>query len=215
MKTCLAAVLILALCATTARAQYSSAKRMARDAENKINERHRGAEEGAPPPGLPPRGAAAPQTAPAGQPPAQTPPAVAPPVKPASQQVAAAKLKADITEAHGKGEASTELKKQFVADLAAAVQGRSRPSPAALEKFGSGLLPALAAKNVSLAGMDKMIKAIIVSLNSAGLSPARLQELNNEVQAVLTQAGVPAADINSAAQNLAAVVSEIQGGVGK
>lgn len=214
MTTCLVPLLVLALCASTACAQYSTAKRMARDAENKINERHKSAEEGAPPPGLPARrGATAPTPPP---PPAPTPqPAVAAPVKPSSQQVAAAKLKADIAEAHSKGEASADLKKQFVADLAVAVQGRSRPSPAALEKFGSGLLTALAAKNVSLAGTDKLIKAIIVSLNSAGLSATRLQELNNEVQSLLAQAGVPASDVSLASQNLAAVVSDIQSGVGK
>ena len=206
MKNLAAILLTMVLLAGNASAQYSTAKRMARDLPGKINERHNAAEEGAPPPGLPPKlGAAQPAT-----PPAQAPQPVAAPIKPTTQQLAASKLKADITEAHTKGEATAEMKKQFVTDLAAAAQGRSQPSAAALAKFGESLLAALAAKNITLTEDAKMIKAIVVSLNSAGLSAARLQELNDEVQAVLTKAGVPVGEASLAAQNLAAVVSDIQ-----
>lgn len=210
MKILAAILTVTALLVGDASAQYSSAKRQASSLEGKINERHRAAEDGAPPPGLPPRpGSAQPATPPASAP--QPPPASAP-IKPTSQQLAASKLKADIAEAHKQGAATAELKKQFAGNLAAAVSGSSRPSAAALAKFGDGLLSALAAKNVSLAEDTKLIKAIVTSLNSKGLSATRLQEINDEVQGWLTKAGVPAGDATLNAQNLAGVVAEVQNG---
>lgn len=210
MKTLLAILTATSLLAGSASAQYSSAKRQAGSLEGKINERHKAAEDGAPPPGLPPKPGSARPTAPPA--PAAQPPPAAAPIKPTSQQVAAAKLKADIVETRKQGAATAELKKQFAADLAAAVSGSSRPSAAALTRFGDGLLTALAAKDVALTDDTKLIKAIITSLNSKGLSATRLQEINDEVHAWLTKAGVPAGDATLTAQNLAGVVAEIQNG---
>lgn len=207
MKTLVAILTVTTLLIGNADAQYSSAKRQAGSLEGKINERHKAAEDGTPPPGLPPKSGSA-QTPPPPPPPV---PAAAP-IKPSSQQMAATKLKADITAARAKGEATAELKKQFAADLAAAVSGSSRPSPAALAKFGDGLLTALVPRSVALTDDTKLIKAIIVSLNSKGLSATRLHEINNEFQTLLTKAGVAAGDATLAAQNLADVVTEVQNG---
>ena len=206
MKTLVAILLTMSLLVSNASAQYSSAKRQARGLESKINDRHNAAEDGAPPPGLPPK----PGTA---QPASPTPPTAQPanaPIKPTTQQLAASKLKSDIAAAHTNGVATAEMKHQFVIDLASAAQGRSQPSAVALAKFGEALLTSLAAKNIALTEDTKLIKAIVVSLNSAGLYPARLQELNDEVQAVLIKAGVPTGEASVASQNLAVVVSDIQ-----
>lgn len=208
MKTLVAILTVTALLIGSASAQYSSAKRQAGSLEGKINERHKAAEDGAPPPGLPPKSGSAQTSKPA---PPPVPPAAAP-IKPTSQQLAATKLKADIAAARAKGEATAELKRQFAADLAAAVSGSSRPSPAALAKFGDGLLTALVPKSVALTDDTKLIKAIIASLNSKGLSATRLQEINDEFQALLTKAGMAAGDASLAAQNLAGVVTEVQNG---
>lgn len=212
MKTLVPVLLAVALVAGTASAQnVGRLKQKARDLPGKMTERHNGAENGAPPPGPPPK----PGTA---QPPSTTPTAPQPaaaPIKPTTQQQAVAKLRADIAEVHTKGEATAELKKQFTRDLAAAAQGSGQPAAATVAKFGEGLLTALAAKNVSLADDAKLVKAIVVSLNSVGLSASRQQELNDEIQAVLTKAGVPAGEVSLAGQNLAAMVAEIQSSAAK
>jgi hypothetical protein len=208
MKTSVAVLFVALLMAGNGSAQYARIQQKARDLPGKINERHNAAEDGAPPTGLPPRPGAAQPASPPG-----APPAVAAPIKPSTQQQAATKLKADIAEARARGEATSEMKKQFAQDLSAAAQGSSRPSPAALAKFGDSLLPSLAAKQVKLTDDTKLIKAIVVSLNSGGLSGSRLQEINEEVQAVLTKSGVPPGEVSVVGQNLGAVVTEIQSGV--
>lgn len=202
----LVAVLLLAilLMAGNASAQYAPLKQKARDFGGKMTERHNAAENGTPPPGLPPKSGTAQPASPAtAQPPAA-------PIKPSTQQQAATKLKADIAEARAKGEATAELKKQFAQDLSAAAQGSSRPSLAALTRFGESLLTAVAAKKITLTDDTKLVKNVVVSLNSAGLSPARLQEINDEVQTVLTKSGVSTGETSLVAQHLSAVVAEIQ-----
>jgi hypothetical protein len=209
MKTLVAVLVLAILMAGNASAQYAPLKQKARDFGGKMTERHNGAAEGAPPPGLPPKpGAAQPASPPAVQPPAA-------PIKPSSQQQAATKLKADIAEARAKGEATAELKKQFALDLSAAAQGNSRPSLAALTKFGESLLTSVAAKKTGPADDAKLVKNVVVSLNSAGLSASRLQEINEEVQAVLSKSGVPAGETSLIGQNLGAVVAEIQSSAAK
>ena len=209
MKTLVAVLLLALLTAGSASAQYARIKQKARELPDKINERHNAAENGAPPPGLPPKPGVAQPAAPAAAP----PPAA--PIKPSTQQQAATKLKADIAEVRAKGEATAELKKQFAQDLSAAAQGSSRPSPAALTKFGGSLLTAVAAKKVTLTDDAKLVKSVVVSLNSAGLSASRLQEINEELQAVLTKSGVPAGETSLVAQDLGVVVAEIQSQVAK
>lgn len=211
MKTPVAILLTMSLVVINTSAQYSGAARQARGLQGKINDRHNAAEDGAPPPGLPPK----PGTALPAPPAAQPPPPVVAPIKPTSQQLAAAKLKADIVEARAKGAVTAEMKKQFFTDLAAAAQGRGQPSVGALTKLGEALLTSLAAKNIALTEDTRLVKAIVVSLNSGGLSATRLQELNDEVQALLTKAGVPSDEASLTGQKLAAVVADIQIGATK
>ena len=214
MKTLVAVLLSGVLMAGNAGAQYAPLKQKARDLPGKMTERHNAAAEGAPPSGLPPKSGVGQPAPPPGSAPG-APPAAAAPIKPSSQQQAATKLKGDIAEARAKGEATAEMKKQFVQDLSAAAQGSSRPSAAALTKFGESLLTALAAKSITLADDTKLVKSVVVSLNSAGLSPSRLQEINDEVQAVLTKSGVAPGETSFVAQNLGAVVAEIQSSAAK
>ena len=209
MKSLVAVLLLAILMAGNASAQYAPLKQKARDFGGKMTERHNGAADGAPPPGLPPKpGAAQPASPATAQPPAA-------PIKPSTQQQAATKLKADIAEARAKGEATAELKKQFALDLSAAAQGNSRPSLAALTKFGESLLTVVAAKSITLTDDTKLVKSVVVSLNSAGLSASRLQEINEEVQAVLTKSGVSPGETSLVAQHLGAVVAEIQSSAAK
>lgn len=210
MKTVVGITMALLVTSVAVNAQYVRAIEKAKQANSQVNQRQNEAlNEGSNSAAQP--GAAKPANP---QQPATTAPAAAP-IKPSTQQQAATKLKADITEAHTKGEVTAEMKKQFATDLGAAAMGSYRPSPAALAKLSDALLPAVAAKNVSHADDAKLVKAIVVSLNSAGLSSSRLQELNDEVQGVLTKAGVPAGDAAVIGQNLAAAVGEIQTSAGK
>lgn len=215
MKTLVAVLLSGVLMVGNACAQYAPLKQKARDLPGKMTERHNAAAEGAPPPGLPPKSGAGQPVPPPGTAPGAPPAAAAAPIKPSSQQQAATKLKADIAEARAKGEATAEMKKQFVQDLSSAVQGSSRPSAAALDKFGESLLTPLAVKNATPPDDTKLVKAIVVSLNCAGLSAARLQEINDEVQTVLTKSGVSSAAASLVGQNLGAVVADIQSGAAK
>lgn len=193
-------------------AQYSRIKDKARSLPGQMTERHNAAADGAPPanppPGAPSRNAPA-------QPP---PPPVAAPVaavKPGAQQLAATKLKADLAAAHAKGEATDEMKKEFAQDLAAAISGSSRPSPATLAKFGDSLLPTVAAKEVALTSDAKLVQNIVISLNCSGLSSTRLKEIADEVETVLTKSGVPAGAAGVVKQNLGAVAAEVQSGASK
>jgi hypothetical protein len=195
------AVMIISL---TAEAQYVRAIQRAKEVSGQVTQRQKSADNESAP-GAPAQPAAKPAT----------PQPVVAPVKPSTQQQAATKLKADIAEARIKGEATADLKKQFVQDLAVAALGHSKPSPAALAKFGEALLPAVAAKNVTLTDDSKLVKAIVVLLNSAGLPSTRLQELNDEVQGVLAKAGVSTADVGSIGEDLSAVAAEIQSGASK
>ena len=220
MKSPAPLILATVLMAGIASAQYAPIKQRARDASAATTERQNVTPEGNPGPnayssryGLKP--GQAPGALPPGAPPAAQPavPVVpAAPVKPSAQQTAATKLKTDITEARAKGEATTDMKKQFVQDLAALAQGRIHPSPGTVSRFGESLLTTLAAKNASSADDTKLVKALMVCFNSAGLPPARLQELNAEVKAVLTKSGAPDAEVTLIGENLAAVVSDIQSG---
>jgi len=209
MKSPVAVLLLAIVMAGNASAQYARIQQKARDLPGKINERHNAAENGAPPPGLPQKAGT---TQPAS--PASTQPPAAP-IKPSTQQQAATRLKADLVEARAKGEATAELKKQFVQDLSAAAQGNSRPSLAALTKVGESLLTAVAAKKNTPADDAKLVKNIVVSLNSAGLSASRLQEINEEVQAVLAKSGVSPGETSRIAQQLGAAVVDIQSGGAK
>ena len=124
-------------------------------------------------------------------------------------------MKADLAAAHAKGEATDEMKKEFAKDLAAAVSGSSRPSPAALAKFGDGLLPAIAAKGVTLTSDAKLVQNIVISLNCAGLSSTRLKEIADEVETILTKSAVPPGEAANVKQNLGAVSAEVQSGATK
>ena len=203
--------MVVGLLTGRADAQYSRIKEKARALPGQMTERHNAAADGAPPPGLPPKSAP-------GQPPAPppaTPVAPVAPVKPSTQQLAATKLKADLASAHAKGEATDEMKKQFAQDLSAAISGSSRPSPAALAKFGDSLLPTVSAKGVVLTSDAKLVQNIVISLNCAGLSSTRLKEIADELETVLTKSGVPPAEAGIVKQNLAAVAAEVQSGGSK
>lgn len=209
MKRTIAVLLVTAFCGLNASAQFSRVKEKARNLDDKMTERHNGAENGAPPPGPPPKvGTAKPAAPTAPQP-------VAAPVKPSTQQQAATKLKADIAAARARGEVTAEAKKQFAQDLKLAVMGSSQPSPATLEKFSEDFLPAIAAKNVTPASDAKIVQNIVVSLNCAGLSASRLTEITGEMERALTKAGAPTVEAAKAAQGLTAIIAEVQGGVAK
>src|SRR5688572_29129271 len=153
MKRTIAVLLITVFCGIHVQAQYSRLKDKARNLDDKINERHNAAENGAPPPGLPPKAGAAKTAAPAA-----TPQPIVAPVKPGNQQQAATKLKADIAAARAQGEVTDEAKKQFAQDMKLAVMGSSQPSPATLAAFAESFLPAVAAKNVSSASDAKLVQ---------------------------------------------------------
>ena len=210
MKTWIAILAIAGILAGNASAQYSKIKEKARSLPGQMTERHNAAADGAPPaapsPGAPSRNAPAPPA---------TPPAPVTAVKPSAQQLAATKLKADLAAAHAKGEATDEMKKEFAQDLAAAVSGNSRPSPATLAKFGDSLLPTVAAKEVALTSDAKLVQNIVISLNCTGLSGSRLTEIADEVETVLTKSGVPAGAAGVVKQNLGALAAEIQSGANK
>jgi hypothetical protein len=206
MKRILVVLLLTAFCGLQAQAQYSRLKDKARNLDDKINERHNAAENGAPPPGPPPKAGAANAAAPR--------PVVAP-VKPGNQQQAATKLRADIAAARAQGEVTDEAKKQFAQDLKLAVMGSSQPSAAALAAFTESFLPAVTAKNVTPASDTKLVQNIVISLNCAGLSASRMAEITGEMQSALTKAGAPAPDAAKAAEGLSAIIAEVQGGGSK
>ena len=217
MKSPVAILLAALLMAGHTFAQYAPIKQRARDASEKTTERQNATAEGAPPPGPgSPYARYGPRPGqPPGAPPAEpaqpaAPVAPAAPVKPSTQQTAATKLKTDIAEARGKTEATADMKKQFVQDLGAAAQGRCRPSSGSLTRFGESLLTTVVAKPAAPADDAKLVKALVVSLNSAGLPAARSKEINDEVRAMLTKSGVTEAEASLVAQNLGAVVSDIQ-----
>lgn len=205
-------------------AQYAPIKERAREASATTTARQNVTAEGAPTPGVPPGYAAryglrpstppsgAPPGTPPGAPPAGEPAAPATPIKPSAQQTAATKLKTDITEARAASAVTADMKKQFVQDLNAVAKGHVRPSSGTVTRFGESLLATLPAKTASPADDTKLVKALVVSFNSAGLPPARLQELNDEVRTLLTKSGVMEADASVVAENLRAVVSDIQSG---
>ncbi len=198
-----------------ANAQYTTPQQRAKNVSSKTTEQQNTAAQTDPYSryGIrPPAPGAPPGTSPGTPPPAAPPVAPAPPVKPSGQQVAATKLKADIGEARGKGEVNADMKKQFVTDLNAVAQGRVRPSSGTVTRFGESLLTSLAGKTATAAEDTKLVKAIVVSFNSAGLSASRVQELNAEVRGVLTKSGIAAADAMTVGENLSAVVSDIQSG---
>lgn len=209
MNRTLVVLLLTAFCSLHAQAQYSRVKDKARGLDDKINERHNAAENGAPPPGPPPKAGTANPAAPA------TPPTIVAPAKPSNQQQAATKLKADIAAARARGEVTDEAKKQFAQDMKLAVMGSSQPSPAALTAFADIFLPAVAAKKVSSASDAKLVQNIVISLNCAGLSASRMTEIAGEMESALTKAGAPAPDAAKAAQGLTAIIAEVQGGAGK
>jgi hypothetical protein len=209
MKRIIAGLILIAFCSVQARAQYSRVKDKARSLDDKMTERHNAAENGAPPPGLPPKTGPAKPAAPA---PPQT---IVAPVKPSNQQQAATKLKADIAASRARGEVTDEAKKQFAQDLKLAVMGSSQPSPAALTAFTESFLPAVAAKNVSPAGDAKLVQNVVISLNCAGLSASRMAEIAGEMESALTKAGAPAPDAAKAVQGLTAIIAEVQGGASK
>ena len=218
MKTTALVLLTTLLLVGLANAQYTTPQQRARNVSSKMTEQQNtaaqtdpyssryGIRPPAPAPGAPPG------SPPGTPPPAAAPVAPAPPVKPSAQQLAATKLKTDIGEARGKGEVTADMKKQFVTDLNAVAQGRVRPSPGSVTRFGESLLTSLAGKSALAAEDAKLVKALVVSFNSAGLPAARLQELNAEVRGVLTKSGVAAADATLVGENLSAVVSDIQSG---
>lgn len=209
MKRTIAVLLVTAFCGLQAQAQYSRLKDKARNLDDKINERHNAAENGAPPPGPPPKAGTAKPAAPAT---AQT---VVAPVKPSNQQQAATKLKADIAAARARGEVTDEAKKQFSQDMKLAVMGSSQPSPSTLTAFAESFLPAVAAKSVSPASDAKLVQNIVISLNCAGLSATRMTEIAGEMEGALAKAGAPAPAAAKAAQGLTAIIAEVQGGAGK
>lgn len=209
MKRTITVLLLIACCGFQAQAQYSRLKDKARNLDDKINERHNAAENGAPPPGLPPKAGTAKPAAPA------VPQPVVAPVKPGNQQQAATKLKADIAAARAHGAVTDEAKKQFAQDLKLAVMGSTQPSPATLTAFAESFLPAVAARNVSPASDTKLVQNIVISLNCAGLSASRLAEITGEMERTLAKAGAPAPDAAIAGQRLAAIIAEVQGGASK
>lgn len=220
MKSPIPILLTAILLANIASAQYANSIRKANEVSGKMTaQQNAAAAEGTPPPGPSPydrygKRPGQPPGAPVpGAPPAEQPAApVAPvaPVKPSAQQLAATKLKTDIAEARGKSEVSADMKKQFEKDLAAVAQGRVRPSPGSVGRFGESLLAALAGKTATAVDDAKLVKAIVVSFNSAGLPASRTQEINNEVRTLLTKSGASAADASVVGENLSAVVSDLQ-----
>lgn len=211
MKTTASVLLTTLLLGGLAHAQYTTPQQRARNVSGRMTEQQNTAAQTdvysrygirPPAPGVPP-----------GEPPAAppaTPVPTAPPIKPSAQQVAATKLKADIGEARGKGEVTAEMKKQFVHDLEAVAQGRIRPSSGSVTRFGESLLTAIAGKTATASEDAKLVKAIVISFNSAGLPAARVQEINAEVRGVLTKSGVASADASVVGENLSAVVSDIE-----
>ncbi len=215
MKKTIALFLVVAAACGPAVAQYGNVKQKARDVNNRINERHNAAGEGAPPPGYAERYGIRPGT-PAPQPAAPAAPAAAPPVaapaKPSTQQQAATKLKADIAAVRTKGEVSAEDKKQFIEDLQLAVLGKSRPSHTTLTQFTDGFLPVIAAKGTTAANDAKIVQNLVVALNCAGLSGTRTKEIVGEVEGALTRSGAAAPEAGKASEKLGIIMVEIQGG---
>lgn len=210
MRRIVASLLMAALCSVQVQAQFSRVKDKARNLDDKMTERHNSAENGAPPPpGAPPKTGAAKPATPA------TPLPLAAPAKPSTQQQAATKLKADIAAARAKGEVTEEAKKQFAQDLKLAVMGSSHPTPATLNTFAESFLPTAAGRDVSPANDARIVQNIVVSLNCAGLSASRMAEIRGELESSLTKSGAPAAAAAKAAQDLAAIIAEVQGGGAK
>lgn len=203
MKKYFFALAALVLSASAVFAGMETIPQRARDLGPKINQRHQDAMEGAP-------------AAPAGKPaPAAQPQPPAAPPTPTTAQQSLAKLKADIAAVRKSGKPAPEQKKEFVNDLFAAVRGNSQPSPAAVAKFAGSFLSAVAPKSVALTNDTKVVQAIILSLNSGGLSMTRLSEINDEFAQHLTTAGLTAGDAASVAADLKAVVADIQKNLGR
>ncbi len=129
---------------------------------------------------------------------------------PPPQQQTATMLKADLAAVRAKGQTTPELKQEFVKHLSVAVRGSAQPSSLALDKFADSLLAAIATKDVSSTNDARLVQNVIVTLNSAGLSSRRTQEIADEVQAALMAAGVPSDAASTAASDLKNIGTEVQ-----
>lgn len=202
MKTLCAALVVFSVVTGQAFAQAEFAvKQRAKQLSNENNARQGVAPSSASPQSKAPSPSSTAET---------TAPLTAPP-----QQQSAAMLKADLAAVRAKGQATPELKQQFVKDLFAAVRGSAQPSSSALNKLADSLLTAVATKGFSPTNDTRLVQNIIVALNSAGLSSTRTQEIADEFQASMEKAGVPSGDANATANDLKAIATEVQKGAAK
>lgn len=205
MRTLLAVGLLTFILAQSASAQNTyRMKEKARSLGAKINERDNAALNDTQPAGESPKNGAAPAPAAAIVP-------VAPP-KPASQQAAATKLKADLAAIRLKGEVTPEAKKQFLQDLQASAMGTGRPTAKSLQAFAESFLPAVASKKFGANDDSKLVHDIVLSLNCGGLAASRTQEITSEVETTLTKAGTDAAAAAKSSADLATIIAEVQAG---
>ena len=122
-----------------------------------------------------------------------------------------AKLKADIAVIVSKPSVSAELKKQFTTNLLAAARGSKKPTRAVVEKFGNSLCDALAGKAIETPVQTRLAQDINLALNSASLTPQRMTEVGDDLQAILQTAGVARGPAISITGEMKAISAELQG----
>lgn len=144
--------------------------------------------------------------------PASGPGVPAAPAANAAQQQAVSKLKADIAVIKSKKEVTPELKAQLKKDLAAATDGATKPAAETLAKLGDDLASALVDKKISSQDVADLATSLAAVLNSAGISTVEIATAVRTTKEILTASGVTKQDIAAVADDLKAIVGELQKG---
>ena len=95
--------------------------------------------------------------------------------------------------------------------MLAAARGSKKPTRAIVEKFGNSLSDALAGKSIEASVQTRLVQDINLALNSASLTPQRMTEVGDDLQAILQTAGVSRGPAVTLTGELKAIAAELQG----
>lgn len=144
-----------------------------------------------------------------------TPPPAAPvpaarPASSSTKPSPVAKIRADIAAWENPKAVTEDSKKQFTADVLAAVRGSKSPATATVNQLGGKLSAAVAGKSLGGTELSRLADNLNLAVNSASLSDERTEEIAAQVQADLEKSGVEPAVASDVADSLRGVMAGLK-----
>ena len=143
-------------------------------------------------------------------PPSQPAPAPRPATPAQAVVTPQSRLQADLIAIKADSPVTATQKQQLARDLMALAQGPTKPGFAAVNKLAEDLANALAKKPLSEGSRSRLLQDLNAAFNPGAIQPAQMQEIIADVQAIFESNGLARKEALLIADDLKAVVAEMQ-----